>query len=85
MAAPPPYYPPELESWPELVNTDLATAVDTILTERPDITQVTQVQKGVDGEAPSPRQQGAVRVIIYYDIDPSGNEFVSVPVPAISD
>jgi hypothetical protein len=54
MAAPTPY-PPELESWPELVHMELEDAVDIICTEREDITQINYVD--VENGVPSPRQE----------------------------
>jgi hypothetical protein len=40
----------------------------------------------VENGVPSPRQEWAVRVIIYYDVDPKNEEkkFVSLPPPAIA-
>lgn len=89
MTAPAPYYPPELRSWPELVNKELAYAVDYIKTERTDIKQITyiDVDNGqITDVDVDPSIQNGVELIIHFDVDPENEnmKFVSVPAPAIA-
>jgi len=72
MAAPVPPVPGK-EDWGELIGTDINDALATIRQQRPDITEVCELDIH-SNQLPPPLQEGVVRLVIYYDIvqDPNG-------------
>jgi hypothetical protein len=68
MAAPVPAVPGK-SSWGELIGKDVNDAIDTIRQERPNITEVCELNIAWS-QLPPPLQEGVVRLVIYYEIIP---------------
>ena len=68
-----------VQTWPDLLGDSVEDAINTISSQRPDITQISKVL--LDGSL-SPLQ-GDLRVIITYEVDDDGTETV-IDTPYVS-
>ena len=71
--------PGMVQTWPDLLGDSVEDAINTISSQRPDITQISKVL--LDGSL-SPLQ-GDLRVIITYEVDDDGTETV-IDTPYVS-
>ena len=71
--------PGMVQTWPDLLGDSVEDAINTISSQRPDITQISKVL--LDGSL-SPLQ-GDLRFIITYEVDDDGTETV-IDTPYVS-
>lgn len=72
-------------SWPELIGKEINDAIAVIEQERPDVTFFDPVDMDLN-ETPRPSDEhapGAIRVVIYFGLDPNTNEEIVEETPYI--
>lgn len=72
-------------TWPELIGMEINDAIAVIERERPDVTSFDSVDVDLN-ESPRPSDElapGAIRVVIYFGLDPNTNEEIVEETPYI--